>query len=158
MKEQGPLRPINPLVDFYNAVSIRFGVTAGAFCLADLRAQSEEPLELRLSQKGDALLALDAGEGAAPVQLGEKELVYAQGTTVLTRYLAWRQAAQGLVTEQTRDVVFVSEVFHEEESDRPTELVEAVASELLDGLSEIFGIKGVVTILGIGLGKQSAEL
>ena len=92
------------------------------------------------------------------MEVPEKELVYVQGSTVLTRHLAWRQAAQGLVTDRTRDVVFVSEVFNEQESDQPTELAEAVASELLDGLTEIFGTKGSGTILGKAIGKLSAEL
>ncbi|KAL9012138.1 MAG: hypothetical protein Q9173_003069 [Seirophora scorigena] len=49
VKEKRALPPINPLVDFYNAVSVKHGVTAGAFDLAELQTHSTSPLELRLS-------------------------------------------------------------------------------------------------------------
>ncbi|KAL9599857.1 MAG: hypothetical protein Q9219_003551 [cf. Caloplaca sp. 3 TL-2023] len=159
LKEKTALRPINPLVDFYNSVSIKHGVTAGAFDLAELRARSpEEPLELRLSTKEDTFKALDAGEGAEAVQVGEKELVYVQGRTVLTRHLAWRQAAEGLVTEGTRDVVFMSEVFHEGDVGvgEETALTKSVGEDFVRGLRDFFGVEGKVTVLGEGVGVRTA--
>jgi len=47
---------INPLVDFYNAVSLRHTVPAGGFDLKEIRG----PLELRRTRGGDTFLAMDA--------------------------------------------------------------------------------------------------
>src|SRR5579884_3425053 len=46
---------INPLVDMYNAVSLRHVVPVGGFDLADVRG----PIELRLTREGDTFAALD---------------------------------------------------------------------------------------------------
>lgn len=158
MKSQSPLRPISPIVDFYNSVSIKYGVTSGAFDLGELQTRSTKPLELRLSGPGDTFKALDADEGAEAVKTGEGEVVYVQDGTVLTRHLAWRQAREGLVKEETRNVIFVSEVFEEGKTDEPTELARQVAGELVDGIKECFGVESKVSILGAGIGKLDVDV
>jgi DNA/RNA-binding domain of Phe-tRNA-synthetase-like protein len=152
-----------PIVDFYNSVSIKYAVTAGAFDLVDLcltRASSSEPeqLELRLSKPEDRFVALDAEPLKEPGEVSKDELVYVKGTTVLTRHLAWRQAVQGLVTAKTTDVFFVSEVFNEKEEKEPSESAKAVAEDLVGGLESFFGVMGKVTILGLGIGKPEVEV
>lgn len=159
LKEKKALRPINPIVDFYNSVSIKHGVTAGAFDLGELQTRSNAPLELRLSTAADTFKALDAGtdEPATPVAPGE--LVYVQGTTVLTRHLAWRQAAEALVTEGTKNVILMSEVFNVDEATTvPTKLTRSVADELVHGLKDFFGVDARATILGEGLGAWTVEV
>ncbi|KAL8941029.1 MAG: hypothetical protein Q9216_002475 [Gyalolechia sp. 2 TL-2023] len=159
LKEKKALRQINPLVDFYNSVSIKHGVTAGAFDLGDLQTRSQAPLELRHSTSADTFKALDAGsdESAAPV--AEGELVYVQDSTVLTRHLAWRQAAEGLVTEATRNVIFMSEVFNgDEDMTGPTKLTKSVADEFVNGLKEFFGVEARATILGERLSRWTVEV
>ncbi|KAL8916413.1 MAG: hypothetical protein Q9208_008534 [Pyrenodesmia sp. 3 TL-2023] len=162
LKEKTALRPINPLVDFYNAVSIKHGVTAGAFDLGALQTRSTAPLELRLSTAQDTFKALDAGAEEAATPVPEGELVYAQGTTVLTRHLAWRQAVEGLVTEATKDVIFMSEVFHEDEGEAtggaPSTLSAGVADELVGGLKRFFGADAKATVLGMGMGVESVDV
>src|SRR5262245_44096497 len=54
LKGGEPFR-INPLVDLYNAISLRHVVPAGAFDLDDITG----PLELRVTRPGDHFLALD---------------------------------------------------------------------------------------------------
>lgn len=88
---------INPLVDWYNALSLRHVVPAGAFDLAAIAG----PLELRLTRPGDTFTALDSD---APEALPAGEVAYADGATVITRHFVWRQARAGLVTPQTCDV------------------------------------------------------
>ena len=158
MKEQAVLRPINPIVDFYNSVSIKYGVTAGAFDLGELQTRSIKPLELRLSTSDDTFRALDGGADAQSVKVGKGEVVYVQDSTVLTRHLAWRQAVEGLVQEQTRNVLFVSEVFNEEKATEPTELTKQVVGELVDGLKHFFGVEAHVAVLGDGLRKLETSV
>ena len=158
LKDQKPLRSINPVVDLYNAVSIKHGVTAGAFDLGELQTASIHPLELRISSAGDLFKALDAETDAELTSVGIGELVYVQGTKVLTRHLAWRQAAQGLFTEKTQNIIIISEVFNEKDEPEPTELTRRVADDLVDGLRQYFGVEGQVTFLGHGIEKLNVTL
>ena len=158
LKNKEALKPINPIVDFYNSISIKHGVTAGAFDLAELQTRSVEPLELRMSTSKDVFKALDAEADAEPISIGTGEVVYAQGTMVLTRHLAWRQATQTLVTDKTRDVIFMSEVFNEEEASEPTELARNVAEDLVDGLREYFGVEAEASVLGDGIQKLRVHI
>src|SRR2546426_163280 len=54
LKSNDPFH-INPLVDFYNTISLRYIAPAGGFDLD----QVDGPLELRLSRSGDTFMALD---------------------------------------------------------------------------------------------------
>jgi DNA/RNA-binding domain of Phe-tRNA-synthetase-like protein len=120
---------INPLVDWYNMLSLRHVVPVGAFDLGQLA----EPLELRLSRAGDEFTSLDADE---PVAVPPGEVSYASGRTILTRQFVWRQARTGLVTPTTREVFLVSEVLGEV----GREVGEAVARDFGEGLRSSFGV------------------
>ena len=102
MKGAEPFR-INPFVDFYNMLSMRHVVPAGAF---DLDAMSE-PFELRFTRAGDTFTALGETETVA-VPAGE--IAYACGSIVFTRHFMWRQARDGLVQPQTRNIFLISEI------------------------------------------------
>jgi DNA/RNA-binding domain of Phe-tRNA-synthetase-like protein len=158
MKEKAALRPINPVVDFYNSVSLKYGVTAGAFDLGELQTRSIKPLELRISGPGDTFKALDAGAEAQAVAVGEGEVVYAQDTTVLTRHLAWRQAQEGLVKDETRNVFFMSEIFDTKKATEPTDLATQVAEELVQGLRMFFDVESQARILGQGTGILEVDV
>jgi DNA/RNA-binding domain of Phe-tRNA-synthetase-like protein len=97
---------INPLVDFYNTVSLRHVVPAGGFDLAHVAG----PLELRLTRDGDTFQALD-DESSIPVPSGE--IAYADGSTILTRHFVWRQSREALITDSTRSVMLLSEILGE---------------------------------------------
>jgi DNA/RNA-binding domain of Phe-tRNA-synthetase-like protein len=127
MKGGTPFR-INPLVDFYNSVSLRHTVPVGGFDLDRVAG----PLAVRLTRAGDTFAALD-GDGPAPVPAGE--IAYATGATVLTRQLMWRQARNGLIHPETRSVFLVSESLPE----TGAALAEAVLDGLAAGLGRHFG-------------------
>ncbi len=120
---------IHPLVDWYNTISLRHFVPAGAFDLAEIAG----PLELRLSRAGDTFWSLDADEAVA---VAPGEVSYADGQTILTRHFVWRQARTGLVTPATREVFLVSEVLGEV----GREVAEAVVGDFREGLREYFGV------------------
>ena len=127
MKGGAPFR-INPLVDFYNGVSLRHTVPVGGFDLDRVAG----PLTVRLTRDGDTFAALD-GDGRVPVPAGE--IAYATGATVLTRQLMWRQARDGLIQPKTRAVFLVSESLPE----MGPGLAETVLDELAAGLGRNFG-------------------
>ena len=111
-----------------------------------------------MSRIEDTFKALDADEEAKAVNIPAGELVYAQDTTVLTRHLAWRQAAEGLVNEKTHSVVIVSEVLSDPQDQKSIKLAEEVADDFIDGLRRFFGVEGTATILGEPVNRLSVEL
>jgi DNA/RNA-binding domain of Phe-tRNA-synthetase-like protein len=121
LKSPLPVR-INPLVDFYNSVSLELVVPAGGYDLDALAS----PLELRLSRPGDTFEALDASTSEA---VPPGELAYTAGDSVVTRHLVWRQSRLGLVTAATRSALFLSELLP---SQAP--LIEVVQRALASGL------------------------
>jgi DNA/RNA-binding domain of Phe-tRNA-synthetase-like protein len=127
MKGGAPFR-INPLVDFYNGVSLRHTVPVGGFDLDRVTG----PLAVRLTRDGDTFSPLD-GDGPVPVPAGE--IAYATGATVLTRQLMWRQARDGLIHPETRSAFLVSESLPATGAG----LAEAVLDELAAGLGRHFG-------------------
>jgi DNA/RNA-binding domain of Phe-tRNA-synthetase-like protein len=124
LKGEDPVR-INPLVDWCNAISLRFTVPVGAFDLAGIHG----PIELRLTRPGDTFAALDEGQ---PQPIPSGEVAYCDGPTVLTRHFVWRQARTALVTESTHSAFVVSEVLGELGRDVVDELVVALVKGLAD--------------------------
>ncbi len=128
LKEGQPFY-INPLVDYYNTVSLRHIVPVGGFDLDVLQGS----LEARLTCDGDQFTGLDTEDA---VVVSPNEIAYADQQTLLTRHFMWRQARTALITESTRSAVFVSEVLDEVDSD----LVLQVLDDLKFGLREYFGV------------------
>ena len=73
----GPPFQVNPVVDFYNTVSLRHLVPVGAFDLGGLR----DLLEVRFARQGDHFQPLDSAE---PEDVQPGHLVYALGPDVIT--------------------------------------------------------------------------
>ncbi len=124
----GELFSVNPLVDFYNALSLEHLCPAGAFDLAALDA----PLELRHTRAGDTFTAL--GE-TRTVTVEPGEIGYASASTVLTRHFMWRQSREAMVGAATRDVFLVAEIPGIAGRDTAEALLEAMG----EGLERFFG-------------------
>lgn len=97
------LSPINPLVDLYNTVSLKFLLPAGG-----------EDLD---RTQGDVRLTV-AGEGEAPVRLlGEPEerppypgeIIYKDDLGALCRRWNWKEADRTKLTPETRRAILVLE-------------------------------------------------
>ena len=121
---------INPIVDFYNTISLEHVVPAGAFDLAS----TPQGISLRLTEPGDTFEALDQ---QAPEPLPEGETAYATGATVLTRHFVWKQSREALVHPTTRDVFLVSEIL----GDLPDDVAPAVRTDFEEGLGAYFGVE-----------------
>jgi DNA/RNA-binding domain of Phe-tRNA-synthetase-like protein len=126
---------INPLVDFYNSISLRYVVPAGGFDLALLG----DALELRLTREADTFRPLDS---ASAERVEPKEVAYASGNEILTRHFVWKQSHTGLLSESTRSVFLVSEVLGEVEESADG-LAQAVLEDLCEGLRRHFGAEPV---------------
>lgn len=151
MKGAAPVR-INPLVDLLHSVAMEWLVPTGGFDLrtttdagpsGDAAAGASVPVELRLSRTGDTFQALDEAT-SVPVPPGE--VSYAAGSTILTRHFVWRQAKQGLIGPESREVLLVAEILPEVATHTPG-IAEAVAGELTSRLDEVFGVSAATAVL-----------
>ncbi len=122
---------VNPLVDFYNSISLSHVVPAGGFDVAEL----ESDLDLRFTNANDEFQAFDQ---EVPIAVNENEVAYTTDTTVLTRHVVWRQSRRALITERTSTVLLVSEILGE----LPDDLPDLVEQSFLTGLEEFFGVRG----------------
>jgi DNA/RNA-binding domain of Phe-tRNA-synthetase-like protein len=111
---------INPLVDFYNAVSLEHLVPAGGFDTA----ATGGPILLRVTRGGERFAGLGTGQVE---RLRAGEVTYAVEDWILTRHFVWRQSAVGAITPETTEVLLLAEVLGE--------LGESVADEVVVSLS-----------------------
>lgn len=95
--KSGPPRRIHPLVDLYNAVSLRHFVPVGG---EDLGAVSGD-VELRFAGDSEPAVRLlgEPLEGARPPKPGE--VIYADGVGALCRRWNWKEADRTKLTEKT---------------------------------------------------------
>ncbi|TQM37851.1 B3/B4 domain-containing protein [Pseudonocardia cypriaca] len=122
---QGRLPRVNSAVDAYNATSVRFAVPAGAFDLDRLDAH----VEIRPATADDRFTPL--GEPDEREVPGAGEVLYAQGTEVLTRHWNHRDAHRTRVREDTVSAVFMLErVSADVPAERPAEAAAHLAALL----------------------------
>lgn len=134
-KSESPFK-INPLVDFYNGISMGNLVPAGGF---DLDALNHN-LELRFSREGDTFLALDSDEA---ITLPEGEVCYADGSEIITRHFVWKQSKHAILKPDSENIVLVSEIL----GGLPQEVVTKVEEEFFEGLKDYFGVEPTITTL-----------
>ncbi|KCZ79838.1 hypothetical protein H312_02751 [Anncaliia algerae PRA339] len=97
---------INPLVDFYNALSLKYLIPFGGF---DLNTDIGKSMVLRFSKESDTFFALDA---KAPINLPPGEPLYASGNICTTRFINYKQSREGLIESTTTNICLVAEVLN----------------------------------------------
>lgn len=98
------LRPINPLVDLYNIVSLRHLIPAGGEDLSQMQG------DLRLRIAGDdepAVQMLGEGEARPPYA---KEVIYADDLGAICRRWNWKEADRTKLTADTTNAILVLEI------------------------------------------------
>jgi DNA/RNA-binding domain of Phe-tRNA-synthetase-like protein len=127
---------ISPLVDFYNAVSMRHVIPVGGFDLDT----TGDPIVLRNTREGDTYQALDSDQEEP---LPAEEVAYVAGHVTLTRHFVWRQSRAGMVRPETTRLFLVAEVL--EPVGR--EAADAVRDEFVNGLDRFFGVRAASFLL-----------
>jgi DNA/RNA-binding domain of Phe-tRNA-synthetase-like protein len=94
---------INPAVNLYNYISVKHAVPAGAFDLDKISG----PVTIRFAQEGDRFVPL--GEPDTEETPNQGEVVYADGSRILTRHWNYRDSDFTKVTERTTNAVFIFE-------------------------------------------------
>jgi DNA/RNA-binding domain of Phe-tRNA-synthetase-like protein len=115
-----PFPRINPLVDLYNSVSLRFVVPMGGHDLdtldGDIRLQFAEGWEPFTPMGGGARVIVPRGE-----------LVYRDGRDVLTRNWVWRQCEKDKATERTQNIFIPIDVLGEVGKDQVDETIRVLS-------------------------------
>ena len=100
----GALPSINPLVDIYNIISLRYIVCAGA---EDIDA-CEGDIRLAFAEGTESFLPLGENIEDPPTK---GELVYKEDKGVICRQLNWREGDRTKITDSTKQAVVVIEGF-----------------------------------------------
>ena len=124
---------ISPVVDFGNAVSLKYRLPIGAHDMGTV----SRALEVRHAQPGDSFIPFGGGEAETPEP---DEVVYVSDGQVRTRRWTWRQSEIGKITPETTDLLFPIDGF----TDFNKEQVLAAREELLQHVKEIFGCEAIV--------------
>ena len=111
-----PFPKINPLVDLYNSVSLRFLVPMGGHDLDTL----EGNIHLRFTEGWEPFTPMGGGE---TVTLPKGELVYRDDREVLTRNWVWRQCEKDKATEKTKNIFIPVDVLGEVGRGRADEII-----------------------------------
>ena len=128
------LGTINPLVDIYNALSLRYAQPCGG---EDIDC-FEGDIRLTRATGDEAFLPLGSEENAPPY---EGEVVYKDNAGAICRCWNWREAQRTMLTESTQNAFLCVELVDESRKEQLVsalnELAELVPKHL-GGTAEIF--------------------
>src|SRR4030066_2531307 len=118
-----PFPQINPLVDLYNSVSLRFLVPMGGHDLDTL----EGNIHLRFTEGWEPFTPMGGGE---TVTVPKGELVYRDDRGGLTRNWVWRQCEKDKATEKTKNIFIPIDVLGEVGSGLADEIVRELSESI----------------------------
>lgn len=129
---------INPLVDIYNSISLKFGLPCGGEDIETFVG------DVRLTKAvGDEdFITLGSEESAPPY---EGEIVYKDDKGAICRCWNWRESVRTMLTENTKDAFLCIELVDETR----TEDFELALNELSNLVSENLGGTSKISILDI---------
>ena len=111
-----PFPKINPLVDLYNSISLRFLVPMGGHDLDTIVGN----IHLRFTEGWEPFTPMGGGE---TVTVPKGELVYRDDREVLTRNWVWRQCEKDKATEKTKNIFIPIDVLGEVGRERADEII-----------------------------------
>jgi DNA/RNA-binding domain of Phe-tRNA-synthetase-like protein len=107
---------INPLVDLYNSISLRFLVPMGGHDLDTI----EGNIHLQFAEGWEPFTPMGGNETAT---VPKGELVYRDDREVLTRNWVWRQCEKDKATEKTKNIFIPIDVLGEVGRERADEII-----------------------------------
>ena len=111
-----PFPRINPLVDLYNSVSLKYLVPMGGHDLNTLKGN----IYLKFAEGWEPFAPMGGGETAI---VPKGELVYRDDQEVLTRNWVWRQCEKDKATEETKNIFIPIDVLGEVGRERVAEII-----------------------------------
>ncbi len=131
-----PFPKINPLVDLYNSVSLKYLVPMGGHDLDTL----EGNIYLRFAEGWEPFSPMGGGETTT---VPKGELVYRDDREVLTRNWVWRQCEKDKATEKTKNIFIPIDVLGEVGRERADEIIR----ELFQLIPKYLGGKIISAVL-----------
>lgn len=114
--KSGEVPRINPVVDMYNAISLKYLVPMGGHALEPIEGE----IFLGFAKGDEPFYPMDSGE----LEKAEKdEVVYKDQKEVLTRRWVWRQCNKDKVTEETKRIFI------------PVDLMEGVSENVWESIA-----------------------
>lgn len=117
--------PINPLVDMYNSMSLKYAVPAGGEDLDRIVGD----LHLGKAQGGEAFFPLGADKDAPALT---DELIYYDNEGAICRSLNWREAQRTMLQETTENAVLVIEAVNPQQVERAHQAMSALKNSVED--------------------------
>lgn len=139
------LGTINPLVDIYNSISLRYGLPCGG---EDID-RFEGDLKLTTADGNEPFLPLGEEESAPPY---EGEIVYKDDAGAVCRCWNWREAQRTMLTEETKNAFLCIELVDETRA----EALKAALEELAQIVSQVLG--GTVEIRMLDADHKEIEM
>ncbi|MGX7025650.1 B3/B4 domain-containing protein [Vagococcus hydrophili] len=103
--------PINPLVDIYNSVSLKYAVPCGGEDIESIMGD----LKLKKATGGESFLPLGAEEDSPALP---EEIIYADDEGAICRSMNWREAQRTMLTESTTQAILVIESINAHQKER----------------------------------------
>jgi DNA/RNA-binding domain of Phe-tRNA-synthetase-like protein len=129
------IHDINPLVNFYNVVSLDNISPVGGWDVGGGRS-----ITLRRTRSGEPFTELGKTE---TVFVNADEISYTDGHEILTRHFVWRQSECAKITHQTEEFFLVSEVLPA----LGPEAVHRIEQAFAEGAQEYFGVRVRTAVL-----------
>ena len=121
--KDNPVPSINPLVDIYNAASLRFALPFGAEDMDTF----EGDLRLTITEGDDAFYSIGDGENQ-PTLPGE--LCYKDDAGAVCRCFNWRDGQRTMITEGTKNAFLISELVDPSREDALEEALQFVEDQV----------------------------
>ncbi len=128
--------PINPLVDLYNSVSMKYAVPVGGEDIEKIQGD----MHLGMAKGGESFFPLGAEEDAPAL---EGEICYFDEEGAICRCFNWREAQRTMLQEETQQAVLVIEAINANQAERAREAIQ----ELKTLVDEYFGIESSIKTL-----------
>ncbi len=119
----GPFPRINPVVDLYNTVSLKYLVPMGGHAISPL----EGNIALCFANGGEPFVPMDSGDAES---VDANEVVYKDSREILTRRWVWRQCNKDKVTAQTSSIFVPIDIME----GLPDGICETVMADMEEGL------------------------
>lgn len=127
---------INPLVDLYNGISLKYGLPVGGETIDAFDGN----IRLTVAEGGEDFITYGSDKSEPPY---EGEVVYKDNAGAICRCFNWRESVRTMLTEETENAFMVIETVREEDAARMMP-----ALEELKGLIEAeLGGTGVIHVL-----------
>jgi DNA/RNA-binding domain of Phe-tRNA-synthetase-like protein len=111
-----PFPRINPLVDLYNSVSLKYLIPMGGHDLNTIKGN----IYLKFTEGWEPFTPMGGGE---TMTVPKGELVYRDDQEVLTRNWVWRQCEKDKATEETKNIFIPIDVLGEVGRERADEII-----------------------------------